>query len=91
MTPGPHDRERAIERARLAALREALTESSARLREDLARSAAAIAETEETLADAFELMAQNRPRHAERLGEKAKAAREYAAIERDRSKQYRSG
>ena len=90
-TPGSSDRQQAAEQARLDAQLQVLTKSLASLREELAMSAAVVAETEDKLADTFEFMARNLPHHAERLLEEAKAAREYAAIERDRVSTYRSG
>ena len=90
VAPGSSDRQRAAEEDRLEAQLRVLTKSLASLREELARSAAVIAETEEKLADTFEFMARNLPHHAQRLIEEAKAAREYAAIERDRVSKYRS-
>lgn len=82
MTRTPGDRERDAEYARLAADRLLLAASFVRLRARVARSAAAVAQAEERLAGTLELTARNMPGRADELLEKAKAAREYAAVER---------
>ena len=91
VTPAPRGRPRDVEYARMVARRRALTDSFARLREEVASSAAAVAQIEEALAGTFELTARNVPRRAEQLLQKAKVAREYAALERARVRKYRDG
>jgi hypothetical protein len=91
VTPTPGDGERDPEDARLVAHRQVLSESFVRLREKVADSAAAVAQAEDRLADTLELAARTMPHRADELLEKAKAAREYAAIERATVKKYRGG
>jgi hypothetical protein len=85
------DGQRDAEYARLIAHRQVLTASFVRLRVRVASSAAAVARVEERLADTLELTARNMPGRADQLLEKAKAAREYAAIERATVRKCRGG
>jgi len=58
------------------------------LRRRVADVAAEIALTEEHVAATLDRLAATRPRDAEQLRAKARAAREFAAIERDRAADY---
>jgi hypothetical protein len=89
VTATPGDCERDAEDGRFVAHRQVLSESFVRLREKVADSAAAVAQVEDRLADTLELAARTMPRRADELLEKARAAREYAAVERARVKKYR--
>lgn len=60
------------------------------LRQQLAATATAIAETEDWLADTLDRMARVRPRDAERLRTRAARARTFAARERAQAAIYRS-
>ena len=60
------------------------------LRQRLAATAAAVAETEDWIADTLESLARVRPHDAERLRSRAADAREFAARERAQAAIYRS-
>lgn len=60
------------------------------LREQIAATAASIAETEDGVADTLDRLARVRPRDAERLRERAAHARLFAARERAQAAIYRS-
>ena len=60
------------------------------LRQQLAATAAAVAETEDWVADTFDRLARVRPQDAERLRAQAAHARMFAARERARAATYRS-
>ncbi len=60
------------------------------LRQQLAATAAAIAETEDWIADTLERLARARPHDAERLRARAAHARMFAARERAQAATYRS-
>jgi hypothetical protein len=60
------------------------------LRQQLAATAAAVAETEEWIADTFDSLARVRPHDAERLRAQAAHARKFAARERAQAAIYRS-
>jgi hypothetical protein len=60
------------------------------LRQQLAATAAAVAETEDWVADTFDRLARARPHDAERLRAHAAHARMFAARERARAAIYRS-
>ena len=61
-----------------------------RIRQQLAATAAAIAETEDWIADTLDRLALVRPRDAERLRARAAHARTFAARERAQAAIYRS-
>jgi hypothetical protein len=61
-----------------------------KLRLQLAATAAAIAETEDWIADTFDHLARVRPRDAERLRARAAHARTFAARERAQAAVYRT-
>ena len=61
-----------------------------RLRQQLAATAAAIAETEDWLADTLDRLARVRPHDAERLRARAAHARRFASRERAQAAIYRS-
>ena len=60
------------------------------LRQQIAATAASIAETEDWIADTLDRLARSRPHDAERLRERAAHARQFAARERVRAATYRS-
>jgi hypothetical protein len=61
-----------------------------RLRQQLAATAAAIAETEDWIVDTLDHLARVRPHDAERLRARAEHARMFAARERAQAAVYRS-
>jgi hypothetical protein len=65
--------------------------TSMRLRQQIAATAASVAETEDWIADTLDNLARNRPRDAERLHARAEHARLFAARERAQAAIYRSG
>lgn len=60
------------------------------LRQQIAATAASVAETEDWIADTLDRLARVRPHDAERLHARAAHARLFAARERDRAAIYRS-
>ena len=64
--------------------------TAVRLRQQLAATAASIAETEDWIADTLDRLASARPHDAERLRERAAHARQFAARERAQAAIYRS-
>jgi hypothetical protein len=60
------------------------------LRQQLAATAAAIAETEDRIADTLDRLALTRPHDAQRLQDRAAHARKFAARERLRAASYRT-
>lgn len=70
--------------------RERAWSTALHLRQQLAATAAAIAETEDWIADTFDHLARVRPHDAERLRARAAHARMFAARERAQAAIYRS-
>jgi hypothetical protein len=64
---------------------ERLRADTARLRQRLAEVAAAVAWTEECIADTYDRLALTRPQHADRLHAQAAHARRYAVAEREQA------
>ena len=62
-----------------------------RLRQQIAATAASIAETEDWVADTLDRLARARPHDADRLRARAAHARRFAARERAQAAIYRSG